>query len=934
MKKIYLLLLLLLTLQFPLSMIAQDIPYRFQRREVFRVLPTNEESIVFLGNSITNFALWHEIFGNDPRIVNRGISGNISGEVLEHLDLIVAGKPKKIFLMIGINDFQNEEVVVPNTRRIIEVVRKESPSTEIYIQSLLPCNRADRHGMVEPVNEDLKKLCAEMDVPYIDVYSKIVNKNTTPPSIAQQYTNDNLHVVASGYREWTKDFAQYVGIEPVFADGNNVYDNGLVAFENIMLSQFCMLPVNEGDILMLGDYNVQVGEWHELLRSSKVRNRGIGIGYGYSLTVSKLRKVVPHAIKGNPSRVFVQCGARDMLGKGNVDAVFADYQLAIENIKTLAPNADIYVQSLIPSADNSINTDYIIPFNEKIKALADASEDDKVHFVDVYSALAADGVLAPDFQGANTAQSKGINGRGYLRWANVLAPFCGEDVNPVPEMSDARFALNDALSATRRILFNVEADGAPGTYSEEGLAALRIVHDAATAVFASADATDTMYAEQTDKLEAAMTELSKTIVLPKASTADESFYYYLSTPLRGNRYPTAQGAGAEILGLTEVSNDAVWKFVERQDGTFDIVNYANNLYISPASAQNSALRTQTTSPDKGWELKPADSQGLFIIVSGSAQFNQTNTANLGFKVYNWGGGTNTNDTGCQYRITEVEESDIPEEPEPVDVPEPVLVLTDANFGETMPYCLNADEAAKVFALDSYTVALDVTMDAAINGRGAFVCAADPKQPVATAATPTQTPYFALGHNGTKLAHLASSKAGDVFSAKGAVLAGSTNVKVVYTVDKTATATGTLRFYANGVLDIHYAYPLAGYELPVFSEMKSNHPDANIYIGGGMVNDAAYELCKGDIKSVRFYDTVLTAEQVAAIDYTDNPETSIASVGGNSKPFVVANGSIAVEEGANAVLVDVSGRSFRLGETLPTGIYVLSVDGTSYKIVME
>lgn len=883
-RQLTLLLSLIALLLLPSYAKADDIPYRYQRRELFRVLPTDENSIVFLGNSITNFGIWHEMF-DDGNIVNRGISGNISGEVLEHLDLIVAGKPKKLFLMIGINDYQNEEVIVPNTRRIIEITRRESPETEIYIQSLLPCNRNDRHGMVEPVNEALKALCTELEVPYIDVYSKIVNKTTTPPSIASPYTNDALHVVAAGYRAWTEDYAQYVGKAPLFAEGDNVYESSLVPFENIMVSQFNMLPVNDGDILMLGDYNVQVGEWHELLGASHVKNRGIGIGWGYSLTVAKLRKVIPHAVKGNPSKIFVQCGSRDMGGKGNVENTFNDYAAAIAQIKELAPEADIYLQSLIPETDATTNRDYLVPFNNKIKALADADKNDKVHFVDVYAALADNDQLNTKFVGENTRQSHGINGRGYLRWANTLAPYCGEGIEAVPEMSDAKFALNEAISQTRRILFNAKTADEPGNYTPQVLDELRAAVDAAVEVFNSTVATDDSFTEHVALLETARTEAKGGMILPKLSTDEASHYYHLSTPLRDNRYPTSNGAGNDIVGQTEKSNAALWKFVARSDGKLDIVNYADGSYVSPASNANTALRTQSASPTNGWELKPADTSGMFIIVSATAQFNQTNNGQMGFKIYNWGNGNNTSDTGCQYLIAPGEPIEEPE----VELPEAVLTLTGEALSGTAPYELTAEEAEKVFALESYTVAINITMNAAISGRGVLVGAADPAAAIASVATPSKTPYFGLGHNGTKLAHLASSRAGDVFTAKNGVFAANTNAKIVYTVNRTAAGSGTIGFYANGVKDNEYTYPLANYELPAFCDMKACHPNAKVYVGGAMANHGAYELCDGTIHSVQFFDRALTAAEVAAIDYdnlTDGEETSISrpQVSGSTKMY--------------------------------------------------
>ncbi|MBQ5645171.1 MAG: exo-alpha-sialidase, partial [Bacteroidaceae bacterium] len=140
---------------------------------------------------------------------------------------------------------------------------------------------------------------------------------------------------------------------------------------------------------------------------------------------------------------------------------------------------------------------------------------------------------------------------------------------------------------------------------------------------------------------------------PKRSDSEVSYYYSMCTPQRDNRYAASNGANTEMTGNATVTDAAKWKFVARNDGKYNIVNKSNGTYISPASNNNTALRTQATEPASGWELKEAATQGLFIIVSGDVQFNQTNSS-LGYKVYNWGSGTNTTDTGCQYLITEVE----------------------------------------------------------------------------------------------------------------------------------------------------------------------------------------------------------------------------------------------------------------------------------------
>ena len=47
-------------------------PLYHQRATLFEELPVKSTDIVFLGNSITHFGEWHELF-NNPNIKNRGI---------------------------------------------------------------------------------------------------------------------------------------------------------------------------------------------------------------------------------------------------------------------------------------------------------------------------------------------------------------------------------------------------------------------------------------------------------------------------------------------------------------------------------------------------------------------------------------------------------------------------------------------------------------------------------------------------------------------------------------------------------------------------------------------------------------------------------------------------------------------------------------------
>ena len=61
--------------------------------------------------------------------------------VYDRLDAVVNGAPAKIFLLIGINDVDrgaSADTIVERIGMIVDKIRKDSPSTKIYLQSVLP----------------------------------------------------------------------------------------------------------------------------------------------------------------------------------------------------------------------------------------------------------------------------------------------------------------------------------------------------------------------------------------------------------------------------------------------------------------------------------------------------------------------------------------------------------------------------------------------------------------------------------------------------------------------------------------------------------------------------------------------------------------------------------------------------------------------------
>lgn len=192
--------------------------FYYQRASLFEVLPTSKSDIIFLGNSITNGGEWAELLGNS-HAKNRGISGDTTQGVLDRLSTITKGKPSKIFLLIGTNDLsrgKSVDEVAKNVEKIVERVKRESPATKLYVQSVFPVNpkfnkflgHMNRQKDIAVLNAKIKAIAARHGVTYIDVYKSLVIPSTDVMN--PEYTNDGLHLLGKGYQKWVDVLKPYI----------------------------------------------------------------------------------------------------------------------------------------------------------------------------------------------------------------------------------------------------------------------------------------------------------------------------------------------------------------------------------------------------------------------------------------------------------------------------------------------------------------------------------------------------------------------------------------------------------------------------------------------------------------------------------------------------------------------------------------------------
>ncbi|MBR1469473.1 MAG: family 20 glycosylhydrolase [Prevotella sp.] len=168
--------------------------------------------------------------------------------------------------------------------------------------------------------------------------------------------------------------------------------------------------------------------------------------------------------------------------------------------------------------------------------------------------------------------------------------------------------------------------------------------------------------EQLNRLNAAFNEFQTACqkqgpILPTPSTDTEEHWYSFCSSLRDNLYTHSNGAGAGLTGGADSNSDQMlWKFVKRADGTFDIINRADGSYISPTASYDTQIKTSASRPAKGWTLKAANTPGMLIITCGTVELNQTPSGHANRPIFNWSEGNTGNDTadlGCQFAIREV-----------------------------------------------------------------------------------------------------------------------------------------------------------------------------------------------------------------------------------------------------------------------------------------
>lgn len=168
------------------------------------------QRVVLMGNSITEF--WEEThpqFFTDNHLVGRGISGQVSSQMLARFRQDVLNlHPQVVVINCGTNDIAenngeyDEDITMDNITSMAELATINGIT--VVLTSVLPCNRflwnpsvSNVSGKIQSLNARIINLAERMSLPYIDYHSLMVQDEGG--AINPLYSDDGVHPNPAGY---------------------------------------------------------------------------------------------------------------------------------------------------------------------------------------------------------------------------------------------------------------------------------------------------------------------------------------------------------------------------------------------------------------------------------------------------------------------------------------------------------------------------------------------------------------------------------------------------------------------------------------------------------------------------------------------------------------------------------------------------------------
>jgi lysophospholipase L1-like esterase len=143
-------------------------------------------------------------------VVNRGIDGIVTKNLIDEYDTYtkIQGEPEYIIMYCGGNDVRkriNNEEIITNYTRILELLQTTFPSSRILIFSLIfsPIMMGEFTINIEKINEELEIYTRKREhVTFVDLSFDLCG--------SKYFYSDGIHVKTNGYRKLTRILKQII----------------------------------------------------------------------------------------------------------------------------------------------------------------------------------------------------------------------------------------------------------------------------------------------------------------------------------------------------------------------------------------------------------------------------------------------------------------------------------------------------------------------------------------------------------------------------------------------------------------------------------------------------------------------------------------------------------------------------------------------------
>lgn len=166
------------------------------------------------GGFAGRFKSWYESQDLKNSVFNLGIGGDITTGMSERFDEVIRRKPDLIILQLGLNDTKRTdskdnppttafEQFKNNVRELIKKCRKTDVTFlgvyPIDEKKTAPVQVKDVYYLMQDAkkySEATKQICAEQNVPYLDIFNSWMNKD-----YLKFLSEDGLHCNPKGHEE-------------------------------------------------------------------------------------------------------------------------------------------------------------------------------------------------------------------------------------------------------------------------------------------------------------------------------------------------------------------------------------------------------------------------------------------------------------------------------------------------------------------------------------------------------------------------------------------------------------------------------------------------------------------------------------------------------------------------------------------------------------